>query len=317
MTSFTLGINTGFAINRYPEPEVWAPMVAEDLGLHTVQLVADLLNPFWPEAVIEAEMERILRVIEQYDIDVHSLMTSAFTRVNHFMYPFPKLRQAYADWFKRFADLAMRLGAEAVGSHFGILSVRDVKDPQRYRERVDEAVRHWQELSHHARDVGLKYIYFETMSIPREMAHTIEEARTLRARVNEDAGVPLYFCLDVGHAPHPDQRDPYLWLRELGAGSRIVHLQQTERGHSRHWPFTPTYNAVGIIEPQRVLDTLANSGAEEILLAFEISHRERYEVEPRVVPDLKASVAYWRQFLPQDGTWEGTEGEGERRSAED
>ncbi len=317
MTSFTLGINTGFAVNRYPEPEVWARIVAEELGLRTVQLVADLLNPFWPEAVIEAEMERILRAIDEYDIAVHSLMTGAFTRVNHLMYPFPELRQAYVDWFKHFADLAVRLGAEAVGSHFGILSVRDVKDPRRYRERVDEGVRYWQELSHYARDVGLKYIYFETMSIPREMAHTIEEARTLRARVNEDAGVPLYFCLDVGHAPHPDQRDPYLWLRELGADSRIVHLQQTERGHSRHWPFTPRYNAAGIIEPQRVLDTLAKSGAEEIFLAFEISHRERYEVEPRVVPDLRASVAYWRRFLPQDGTWEGTSCEGESRSAGD
>jgi sugar phosphate isomerase/epimerase len=258
-------------------------------------------------------VERVLEAVETYDIDIHSLMTSAFTRVNHFMYPFPELREAYYEWFERFADLAVRLGARAVGSHFGILSVRDVSDGARYQKRVDEAVRYWQELSYYARDVGLEYLYFETMSIPREMAWTIEEARTLRARVNEDVGVPLYFCLDVGHAPHPDQRDPYLWLRELGAGSRIVHLQQTEQGHSRHWPFTPVYNARGIIEPQRVLDTLADSGAEEVLLAFEISHRERYEVEPRVVPDLQVSAAYWRQFLPRDEI----ACEGESRSAGD
>jgi len=28
MTQFTLGINLGFATNRWPEPEVWARLVA-------------------------------------------------------------------------------------------------------------------------------------------------------------------------------------------------------------------------------------------------------------------------------------------------
>ena len=48
MTRFTLGINMGFATNRFPEPAVWAQLVSEEMGLHAVQLVADLLNPFWP-----------------------------------------------------------------------------------------------------------------------------------------------------------------------------------------------------------------------------------------------------------------------------
>jgi hypothetical protein len=103
--------------------------------------------------------------------------------------------------------------------------------------------------------------------------------------------------LDVGHAPHPDERDPYVWLRELGALSRIVHLQQTEAGHSRHWPFTEAYNRIGIIDPARVLRTLQESGAEEIWLGFEISHRERYEVEPLVVPELAASAQVWKRAL--------------------
>ena len=307
MTHLTLGINTGFATNRFPEPEEWARIVSEELGLRSVQLVADLLNPFWPEAAIEAEAQRITRALEKYDLTIHSLMTSTYTRVNHFMYSYPELRQAWCDWFRRFADLAARLGARAVGSHFGILSVRDVSDPARYCQRVNEAVRHWQELSHYAQEVGLEFVFFETMSIPREMGYTIAEARELLARVNEDAGVPMYFCLDVGHAPHPDERDPYPWLSELGRDTRIVHLQQTEWGHSRHWPFTPEYNAVGIIDPPRVLRLLAESGAEDIFLGFEISHREKYEVEHKVVPELKASVAYWRQYLPLDGPWSTSE----------
>jgi sugar phosphate isomerase/epimerase len=300
-TQFTLGINTGFATNRFPEADEWARIVAQDLGLHTVQLVADLLNPFWSDDIVEPEIARIQEATARYGIAIDSLMTSTYTRVNHLMYPYPEFRQAWLRWFCRFADFAARLGARAIGSHFGIMSVKDVADPNAYRRRVDDAVSLWQAISHYAREVGLKYVFFETMSVPREMGWTVAEARELRDRVNQNAGAPMYFCLDTGHAPHPDERDPYLWIRELAAGTRIVHLQQTEWGHSRHWPFTPEYNAQGIIQADKVLDLLAANGAEDILLAFEISHRERYEVEPLVIPELKASAAYWQGHLPSAG----------------
>lgn len=303
MTRFTLGINMGFATNRYPEPEVWARLVSEEMGLHSVQLVADLINPFWPDSVIDAELERIQRAVERYRIDIHTLMSSTLTRYNYFLSPYPELRQTYVNWYKRFAQIAARLGARGIGSHFSTYTVNDYADAARREERLTEAIRLWQEISHTARELGLQYLYIETMSIPRELADTIANAKELLARINAHSALPVYFCLDIGHAPHPSERDPYPWLRELGASSRIVHLQQTELGHSRHWPFTQPYNEVGIIEPLRTLRMLAESGAEDILLAFEISHRERYEDEPRVIPDLAASARYWRQFLPRDGEW--------------
>ncbi len=304
MTRFTLGINTGFATNRFPEPEVWARIVREDLGLGHVQLVADLLNPFWPEEVIQTELARIREAVTRYEISIDSLMTSTYTRVNHFMHPHAEQREAWAAWFRRFAELAAELGARAVGSHFGILSYRDLHDPVRYRARVDEAIGHWQDLSFYAQHLGLAYVYFETMSIPREMAWTVEEARDLLNRVNERVGVPMAFCLDAGHAPHPDQRDPYRWLCDLGGDARIVHVHQTEQGHSRHWPFTEAYNGRGIIDPERVLRCLSDAGAKDVLIAFEIAHRERFEEEPKVIPELAESAAYWRKFLPEDGPWE-------------
>ncbi|NLX35846.1 MAG: TIM barrel protein [Chloroflexi bacterium] len=304
MTQFTLGINLGFATNRWPEPEVWARLVANDLGLRSVQLVADLLNPFWPDDVLERQIERVLEATQRYGLTIHSLMTSTYTRVNHLLYPHPELRQAWLDWFHRFIDIGARLGVEAVGSHFGILSMTDQADDAARRERLDKGVLSWQALTRHAADAGLRYLFYETMSIPRELGHTIDEARQLWSWVNEDAAVPLMLCLDVGHAPHPAERDPYLWLRELGGISRLVHLQQTEAGHSRHWPFTPEYNATGIIDPRRVLADLAGTGAKEIWLGFEIAHRERFEVEPLVLPELVESVRYWREALPKDGPWQ-------------
>jgi hypothetical protein len=40
-----LGMNTGFAINRFPEPEDWMGVTVDELGLNTIQLTADILTP--------------------------------------------------------------------------------------------------------------------------------------------------------------------------------------------------------------------------------------------------------------------------------
>ncbi len=305
MTRFTLGANLCFAINRFPEPEVWAQLVGEQMGLRSVQVVSDLLHPFWPEDILARQTDAIRNATARYDIDVHSLMTGTFSRTNHLMFPLDDLRALWFGFFQRFIDLGVALGAQTVGSHFGALSMHDVSHVERYNERVDEAVRLWQELSFYAQDQGLSYLFFETMSVPRELGYTISQARALLERVNERVGVPIKLCLDVGHAPHPVERDPYPWLKTLGADAPLVHLQQTEADHSRHWPFTPEYNAQGIVDPRRVLDTISATGIDDVWLGFEILHRERYEEEARVIPDNVQSAAYWRHYLPEDGEWSG------------
>jgi len=303
MTRFTLGTNLCFAINRFPEPDAWAQLVREQMGLTSVQLVSDLLHPFWPDEVLQRQTEAVRRATERYGIEVHSLMTGTFSRTNHLLYPQDELRELWFGFFKRFVDLGVALGAHSVGSHFGILSVRDVSDPDRYRARVDEAVRLWQELSFYARERGLAYLYYEPMSVPREMGYTISQARSLYERVNARVGVPVYLCLDVGHAAHPLERDPYEWLAELAPYAPIVHLQQTEAGYSRHWPFVDEYNTRGIVDARRVLDILSARGREDVWLGFEGMHRERYEQESEVIPDQVASARYWRRYLPEDGVW--------------
>jgi len=72
--NYRLGINLGFAINRYIEPEVWTKIVSEDLGLKYVQFLADLLNPFWPEAYIRNQINRIKKAIREYDIVKENLI---------------------------------------------------------------------------------------------------------------------------------------------------------------------------------------------------------------------------------------------------
>ena len=62
---FNLAINTGFAVNRYVEPESWVPIVGKKLGLKRVQLTADLINPVLPDKTIQSQLVRIKEASEK------------------------------------------------------------------------------------------------------------------------------------------------------------------------------------------------------------------------------------------------------------
>lgn len=292
-----LGTNLGFAINRYIEPEVWAKIVSEDLGLKSVQFVADLLNPFLPDDYIDMMTKRVIGSAEKYGISIDSMFTSAYTRVNHLMHPDKEAREIWLNWFKKFISMGHKFGAKTLGSHFGILTFDSYEDNGKREFLIEEGVKNWQKLSFYAKDLGYDSLIFEPMSVPREMAHTIPEAKELMDRVNADCGVPMRLCLDVGHAPHPDYRDPYPWIEELGRYSPIIHIQQTVLHKSNHAPFTPEHNAAGIITSEKLMEAMKKSGLEETILMFEIGHREHYDTEFKIIDDLRESVRYWRQWI--------------------
>ncbi|MCL2095526.1 MAG: sugar phosphate isomerase/epimerase [Oscillospiraceae bacterium] len=290
-----LGTNLGFAINRYIEPEIWAKIVARDLGLNSVQFVADLLNPFLPEDYINKMTERIIDSLNKYNIKIDSMFTSAYTRVNHLMHPDKQAREIWLDWFKKFIDMGQKFGAKTLGSHFGILTFDGFEN--NYDFLVEEGVKNWQKLSFYAKDAGYDALIFEPMSVPREMAHTIPEAIELMDRVNADCGVPMRLCLDVGHAPHPDYRDPYPWVEKLGKYSPIIHIQQTVLHKSNHAPFTEEHNKTGIISGEKLIEAMKKSGLDETILMFEIGHREHYDTEFKIIEDLKESADYWKKWV--------------------
>jgi sugar phosphate isomerase/epimerase len=295
LTTFTLGLNLICAANRFPEPEAWSRLAREELDLDFIQFSADVLDPMYPEEYIQNYLQRTKSCLQQYNLVVDSVFMGMYSRRNMLLHPDQGGRNYWFAWYQALIRMAAFLGARSVGTHFGTLSVRDSASPDAVKQRVDEAVRGWQELTHLGRDLGLDHFFIETMSIPREMPSTIAGARQLYQQLNAKAALPIRLCLDVGHAPHPAERDPYSWLRELSPYSAMVHLQQSDENHSRHWPFTAEYNALGKVEPQKVLETISSTGVKEMPLFFEIFHRETYEQEQRVIPELKESVAYWRK----------------------
>jgi len=296
---YRLGINLGFAANRFVEPEEWTRIVREELGLNYVQFVADLLNPFLPGDYIESQLERVNDCIKTYDLKVESIFTSTYSRNNLLMHPDEQARMIWFDWYKKLLDIGAALDARSAGSHFGILTVKSNDTPDEREFIIEEGVKGWQALSYYASELGYSELLIEPMSIPREMAYTIKETKDLLDRVNANSAIPMKLCLDIGHAPHPDERDPYEWIKELSSVSPIIHIQQTELNKSNHWPFTEKYNAIGIIDAKRVVETAMENGCEDALFALEISHREHWDTDGLVVSDLKESVDYWRQYIKE------------------
>ncbi|HEX73431.1 MAG TPA: hypothetical protein ENN65_08970, partial [Candidatus Hydrogenedentes bacterium] len=224
----TLGISTGFAINRYPEAEDWVAIVADELGLDTVQFTADLLNPDLPTPVVAHQAEHIRAVCDAKGVRVQSAFTSQFTRVNHLMHPIPEIRRAWLNWFKRFFTIAAELGAEGAGSHFGIMAARDYADAEIRERRICDAVDAWRELSEFAATLGMRYLIWEPMSVPREIGETISAAQDIQRRCAEGFAAPMLLCLDVDHgdvlSSDPRDTDPHAWLRAFAGQYPAVHI---------------------------------------------------------------------------------------------
>lgn len=109
----------------------------------------------------------------------------------------------------------------------------------------------------------------------------------------------------------PQDGDLYRWLEELGCYAPILHLQQTNGRSSSHLPFTTENNAAGIVEPLKVLRSIAISyrgerpqdlppRCDSVYLTFEVFPNTTDR--PRdILPKLADSVSYWRRWIPSDG----------------
>ena len=298
-----LAVNLGFATNLYPEAEEYMRIVGEELGLRSGMFVADLLSMFYSDEVVDGEVARIRELAARYRVTLEWVFTAAFTRVNHVCHPNPAMREEWVRYLIRLAQTGARLGSVGMGSHFGILSMRDYLDEDRREEMTDIAIQGWRRIAEAAKGFGLEYLVFEPMSVPREFGCTIASTHELLERLNRDIAIPMRLCLDVDHgdvaSEDPRDIDPYVWLEEFGAVSPVVHIKQASANKSRHWPFTAEYNKRGIIRPEKVLASLEKGGAKDAALIIECNWRERTPTDYRVVSDLKESVDYWRQWVKE------------------
>ena len=303
MAKVELGINNCFAIGRYPEPEEWLRIVKEELGLQHVQFSFDLLDPvIIDEEIVKEKCAFIRRLADEGEVKIDTAVTGEVAhKFNLLLDPDPGMRRAYLRWYEKMVRAASLLGAEGSGIYMGSLSNKDVNDPERKAYLTEVLIEEIAYLTFIAREAGQSYLLWEPMSLPREMPSTIDETKELWERVNEKSHIPVLLCLDVGHGYYrssdPRDLDYYSWLQELAHLSPSIHMQQTDRKGSRHWTFTEENNAQGVIVPERVLEAIEASGAEEVVLVFEFFFSAHALSDESALDDMKKSVDYWREAL--------------------
>jgi sugar phosphate isomerase/epimerase len=298
-----LGINTCFALKRWPRPDDWAAVVRDDLGLEIVELSLDLVEGLDAPAERHRSAELTRAALSRHGLRAETTFTGlAAYGLNLLMHPDAERRSAALRWYRTVVDVTAQLGALACGGHVGTMSVPDWSDPTQRSERWSDLRRDLLELAGHARDAGLDHLLVENLVAVREPSTmaAVEELLT----EGDAAHVPVRLCLDVGHQCVPgtegDERDPYAWLRHFGSRLGEVQLQQSDALGDHHWPFTPERNAAGRIVPGRVLDTLAASGAEDVLLVLEVIPAWE-EDDGQVLDGLLSSVELWKSALHERG----------------
>jgi sugar phosphate isomerase/epimerase len=299
--SYRLGVNTGFAVNRFSEPEEWTRICGEELGIKYIQFTADMLNPGLPDGIVKSNIERIIKSCENYDLTIQSTFTGAFTRVNHLAHPDSETRLYWIDWFKKFIDLTVALGASSMGSHFGIFTAKDNNDNSARSIRRKQNIECWHLVGEYAAQKGLNYLSWEPMSISREQGETIKECRRLQDDVNNGSPIPFKLCIDVDHGDlssyNVSDTNPYAWIDEFSADTTQLHLKQSSKDKSGHWPFIAEYNEIGKIQPDKIITSLEKNNVSDIDLIFEFSFRERQPADSDVIPHLVESVNYWRPYI--------------------
>jgi sugar phosphate isomerase/epimerase len=247
------GVNLSFCVKRWVTPELWAPLVREDLGLDLVQFSFDLVDPLWPDALLDSLAADMGKRTKDAGLTTHSAFIGlAHYTYNQLLHPDPRVREAGEAWLKRAYRFAANAGIPGVGGPLGaIASRRDGREAQRLtRADYEDLIARMRRLAEAAKAEGLSELYVEPTPMRREWPWTVEQALQMAVDL-ADAATPWKFCLDWGHATFEPLYGAYRagmadWYERLGAHTGVIHLQQTDFQYDRHWDFTEK----GRVDPQ-------------------------------------------------------------------
>jgi sugar phosphate isomerase/epimerase len=272
-TPIPVGINLSFCVKRWVTPELWTQIVSERLGLNLVQLSFDLIDPMWPDAILERHAAGLRTRTAQAGVTIHSAFIGlAHYTYNQLLHPDPAVRDYAETWFARAYRVAAMAGITRVGGPLGAIASRvdgvepDALDPADYADLIARMHR----LGERARSEGLTELYVEPTPMRREWPWTIAQAKQMMADVTGSA-VPWRYCVDWGHGTHeplygPDHGAMEPWFRELTAFITAVHIQQTDFQLDRHWDFTEP----GRVDPVDAAALLRRTGVAPAPVFLEV-----------------------------------------------
>ncbi|MTI81077.1 MAG: TIM barrel protein [Firmicutes bacterium] len=298
------GICTNFTIKRWSDPDDWARIIKNDLGLDLVQLSFDQFDPRGNSNYVKSYCDKVMTACNRHGINIHSTFTGLSIYSHNLLYhPLLEGRLDGLDWFESAFKMTSYYGVTATGGPFGGMDVNTFQDTSKrkyYETWAEEALVNLLQL---AGNKGIKDFYWEPTPVRREGPVTVKETKELMDRINsltDENSANFSLCLDTGHATSPmawdTDRNPYHWIEKLGRYAPVIHLQQSDGVLDRHWPFTPEYNKNGIIDANMLIDAIEKSSLDETTLLIEVGHPFE-ENDDKVLDEVKQSVYYWREAL--------------------
>jgi hypothetical protein len=292
-----LGINTCFAVKRWPRAVDWGPIVRDWLGLRLVQHSLDLVD------LAVDDPRDLRRDLTDVGLELHSSFTGlAAYSSNLLLHPTAAVRSGAEAWYRSAIAWTAAAGGRAMGGHVGAFSVADWNDISARTERWSDLRLRLDRLAADARTAGLDHLLVENLAAAREPS-TMSMIRDLVTE-GDSSHVPIRLCLDVGHMCVPGtnglERDPYAWLASVGTLATVIQLQQSDAEGDHHWPFTTDRNSEGRIDADQVIDALGVGGVESGALLLEVIPPFE-QSDDDVLGDLVASVDYWREALERRG----------------
>ena len=295
-----LGVNLSFCVKRWVTPSLWAPIVRDRLGLGLVQFSFDLVDPTWPDDLLDDLAAELRAVPERYGVTVHSAFIGlAHYTFNQMLHPDPRVRDVSEAWLGKAYRFSAKAGIPRVGGPLGAVASRiDGREPDSIAE-VDYAdlIARMKRLSAVAAEAGLVELFVEPTPMRREWPWTIDQALLMAADV-ADAPVPWRFCVDWGHGTFEPLYGRYrasmdAWFAALGASVGAIHIQQTDCQYDRHWDFTEP----GAVDPAAAAALIRRRGLEdrpvflEVFYPFERDDASILDAVERSVAVLKPAFA--------------------------
>lgn len=291
-----LGINLSFCVKRWVTPDLWGPLVRDELGLDLVQLSFDLVDPMWPDDLLADIAAQLRDLPGRHGVTIHSAFIGlAHYTFNQLLHPDPRVRDYAEAWLGRAYRFAADAGILRVGGPLGAVASRlDAVEEDRIGEAdFADLIARMRRLARAAADAGLVELLVEPTPMRREWPWTIAQARRM---VDELAGtpVPWRYCVDWGHATFEPLYGRYRatmesWLA-LGPEIGAIHIQQTDGLYDRHWDFTEP----GIVEPAAAAGLLARAGLADRPVFLEVFYP--FERDDRTVLDaVRRSAAMLKQ----------------------
>src|SRR5712691_8114443 len=172
-----IGINGAFLTRRWEEPDNWMRLTRE-CGFSVHSFCGDVIDPFFSgDRAFQLEQAAATReAARKYHVTICDLYTGVAThRFHGLSHSDPRPRQRMVEWIEQAAELAVEMGAPALGGHWDAFSVEVLSDPIRTEEANRRLFQTFRDLSVRLKSTGLKALYQEQMYIPSEKPWTLDE----------------------------------------------------------------------------------------------------------------------------------------------